>query len=427
MYRILLTGTYNSMNKGDAAIKISTARALKAVLDDADIVISSPFPEIDRDFYFPFRVVKCNRRRLIWATFQLVRAYIWGLVNKHLKYDLRFMVPDDEIQTFMQSDLVVDLSGDMVTEDYGPHVAYSHFVPILMALFLHKPVFLCAQSIGPFSLTRPVAKYLLNAVDLISVRDDITMRYLKEIGIKNNSIVMTADMAFLLEPASAERVDSILGDEGIDIGVTDVLGVSLSQLVEKKYQKRNPLSRDMRFVELFAGILDNISSELGLRIVLVPHVTGPSKAKDDRIIIRKIRDGMKEKAYVVEGDYSPEELKGIIGRCTIFLGARMHANIAALSQGVPVAAISYSHKSPGIMDLFGQKQYVCPIESLNAEDIYEHIKSLYENRNAIPGVLTQKMEHIRRGLSKNIELVVEILNRDSNDMSHAGGIHGKME
>lgn len=391
-------------------MEISTAKALKSTLKDVEVTVSTPFPEIDKNFYKPFNTVKCSRRRLIWASFQLLRAYIWGIFSKYFKYNLKFLIPEMEIQAYVKSDFVVDLSGDMLTEDYGPHVAYSHYIPILIALFLHKPVFLCAQSIGPFKFTKFIAKYILDNADLVTVRDEISLRYLREIGIKNDSLFITADMAFLLKPASPERINYILRKEEITLGETDVLGVSLSQLVESKYKRLNPVSNDIDFADLFSNILDKICSELNLQVLFIPHVTGPTAQKDDRIINREVQQRMQQKAYVLENDYGPEELKGIISRCTVMLGARMHANIGALSSMVPVCAISYSHKTRGIMTMCDQKEFVCPIESLTYEEVYSKVESIYNRRNDISTILKEKIDNIREQSLKNIELLVDKLN-----------------
>ena len=50
---------------------------------------------------------------------------------------LLFPLPTtEELRLLASADRVIDLSGDMLTEDYGPHVTVSHFYPLLMALAL---------------------------------------------------------------------------------------------------------------------------------------------------------------------------------------------------------------------------------------------------------------------------------------------------
>src|SRR3546814_17723345 len=48
--------------------------------------------------------------------------------------------------------------------------------------------------------------------------------------------------------------------------------------------------------------------------------------------------------------------KGIIGLCEALVGARTHATIASMSQGLPTVSVAYSRKAWGIMrDYYGEK------------------------------------------------------------------------
>ena len=64
------------------------------------------------------------------------------------------------------------------------------------------------------------------------------------------------------------------------------------------------------------------------------------------------------------------QLKDIISRCRIFVGARTHATIAAYSTCVPTLVVGYSVKARGIArDLFGtEENYVIPVQSLQETD-----------------------------------------------------------
>jgi len=119
MPRILQTGTYNSTNKGYAATQISTADAITRDIPDAEVQISTPFPDIDCGFYKHYELIKCSRRRLLWASFQLLRAMLWGLTNR-FGPQLSWLIPERELQEYIEAELVVDLSGDMLIEDQSP-------------------------------------------------------------------------------------------------------------------------------------------------------------------------------------------------------------------------------------------------------------------------------------------------------------------
>ncbi len=409
MLKVLQTGTYCSYNKGDAAMEFCLAHGLGAYRNDVEISISTPFPELDRNTYAPIPVVYCTRRRLIFATFLLVRAFLWQRLVGRLGSSVDFLVGHPELKALKNTDLVVDLSGDMLTEDYGPHVAYSHFLPVMIALAMDKPVILCAQSIGPFTLMKRLARHVLGKAVLITAREPVTVEYLRKIGVQNNNIILTTDLAFLLEPAKDEIVDDVLSREGIDLAGRQTLGVSFSNLVHSHYRKRNPNASGSTFSELIAGVLDTISERYGLQILFVPHVTGPRASADDRVFAEKVCSHMRTNAVAIKGDYTPHILKGIISRCRFYMGARMHANIAAMSSGIPTLAIAYSHKTAGIMQLLDQDDYVCDIATLNAETVLERFGRLHSMHDSVAAALRERSGILKTEAARNIELVSRFL------------------
>jgi colanic acid/amylovoran biosynthesis protein len=378
--RFVLTGTYNSCNKGDAAMELGALQGIAQLYPGSEVTILSPFPDLDLPFYAPVAVERCNRRQLVRGTWGLLRAFIWrALAGERTKAD---WLLGPEFQRVRDADLVVDLSGDMLTEDYGVHVAYSHYIPLLRARVLGRPYVVCAQSIGPFRYTRWLARYLLNGAATVTTRDAISRDYLQRIGVSSRRVEWTADLAFLMTPAPAERADAILRTEGLVRDGRPILGVSVSRLIESHYRSRNPGARSLDFLAMMKHVIERTARKHSARVVLVPHVTGPTLGKDDRLISAALKEllGQSVTASSLIGDYRPEELKAIIGRCSVFLGARMHANIAALSSCVPTVALSYSHKTPGIMSSCGVGEFVAPIETASEDSLGSLVSRAFADR-----------------------------------------------
>ncbi|PJZ75759.1 polysaccharide pyruvyl transferase family protein [Leptospira neocaledonica] len=406
---VLLIGTYSSENKGDAAMELSVANRVRKELG-ATVQISSPFPNIDKAFYSDFEVVFSQRRKLIRASIQLFLAFIYSLLPKATQSKFSFLILSDEGKAILNADLVIDLSGDMLTEDYGPHVAYSHFIPILMSIFLRKKVFLCAQSIGPFGLTTFLAKYIFSKVSRITVRESISYEYMKRFGLSESKLSKTADVAFLLEPAKLERTKEILKEEGLSLPKDRIiLGISVSDIIQKKYDARHDVKG--KFEDEFASLLDQLIETHKVFVVFVSHVTGPSETKDDRNLSKRIFSKMKNKksGFVLSGNHRPEEIKRIISQFSLFVGARMHANIGALSVGIPIIAISYSHKTPGIMREFELGDWVHPIETLDMDKLNESILTMYKKRKTIASQISKSNERIKSVAEENIVKIKELL------------------
>ena len=129
-------------------------------------------------------------------------------------------------------------------------------------------------------------------------------------------------------------------------GDPPLVGIALSRLLGHRFRPRDP----DQFEALIATVADYLIEQKGVTVILVSHVLGPGEERDDRVMARSVYRKLENKtgARLLDGDYRPEELKGVIGRCQLFLGLRMHANIAALAMGVPTFAIAYSRKTHGI-------------------------------------------------------------------------------
>ncbi|CAA6691136.1 MULTISPECIES: polysaccharide pyruvyl transferase family protein [unclassified Lentimonas] len=402
---IILTGTFCHVNKGDAAMQSTMASLLEQKYEECEVVISAPFPYEDRPFYAPRQVIRCHRRRLIYSAFQCLSGWLWKKTGR-----VGWLL-DEEMRYYAKADLIVDLSGDMLTEDYGSHVALSHFYPILLANAMGKRVFLCAQSIGPFNWTRKLASYVLNHAGAVTVRDQVTLDYLQSIGVMPRRLGLTADLAFLMEPEDVQigrdRLLRLVGDSQ-----GPLLGVSLSFLIEKHYLKKCPVSHQESFVELMARSLDAWVERYQGVVVFFAHVTGPGELKDDREACRRVVQHMKHSAFVLEEDLSPAVIKGTIRHCDLFFGARMHANIAALSSYVPTIAISYSHKTPGIMNQLGCGEFVLPIEALSDRLIESAFMRMHAEREDVRLRLHQRVPEVRSLASRNMGRVDALLDLD---------------
>jgi colanic acid/amylovoran biosynthesis protein len=400
--RIILTGTYNSANKGDAAMQLGALQEIRARYPASVVEVLSPFPELDAPFYAPVPVVRCNRRNLFAATLDLALGLVWRWLPPRARPDWLLRGPMRRVR---DCDLVIDLSGDMLTDEHGPHVAYSHYVPLLRAMVLRRPFLLCAQSIGPFRLTRALARRVLGQAARITVRDAISQANVAGLGVAASRVEKTADMAFLMAPASRERAAEILRDEGVESRGRALLGISVSRLVERSFDARDAQAGSSSFVETIAAAIGRVARAQRAGVVFVPHVTGPARSKDDRLISAEVKRRLAAEipSTVLMGAYRPEELKAIIAACDVFCGARMHANIAALSSCVPTVAMAYSHKTPGIMAELGMEAFVIPAASLTVEALDDALSRAFRDRDAIRATLAGRMGPVRERAGRNLQ------------------------
>lgn len=400
--KILIVGATCSKNNGSAAMIISATKALKKYIPNSSFTVLSIFPELDskKTGAYDLRVASGNSSITELLSY-FTRSVLWKVSRQNR------VIGDGVLKEFFDSDIVIDLSGDSFSDDSTVLDSIICCYRILLCSLLNKPIVIYAQSIGPFktTYTRYLSKYCLNKVDLLIARDKITVEYLKKIGIKNK-VHFTADSAFLLDATPHEELKHILVKENIDTNERPLIGISTSQHIYDLTLKDG----ESPYITLMVGIIDYLVEKLNAQIVLVPHVTNNEKPVDDRFVSSKIREMTenKDKVKVINNEYSPEILKGIISLCDMFVGARMHANIAATSMGVPTLAIAYSHKAYGIMKMLGVEEYVLDFKTMSFDDMKVKIDDLWDNKKEVNRKLESNVEVIKEHALYNAQLVKDL-------------------
>ena len=207
--RVLIAGHDTFHNKGCQALVFTTTEMMRQAFPGASFNIFSWEPEYDEPIYRQFYPnVECSfiRHRFQAGEFS-PRNRFWLFLRRtlRLKTDRILRVNKRVYDAIRNSDLVVISGGDILA-DYGDASIQHYFFQIAVALALKKPVFVFAQSISRYKSDRLLkfAKFYLNKVSMISVRERVSYEYLKEIGIKT-PFYLVADPAFTLEPCSTQR------------------------------------------------------------------------------------------------------------------------------------------------------------------------------------------------------------------------------
>jgi len=408
---ILIVGHDTFHNKGCQALIYTTTEMLKRTFPEASFTVFSWEPQYDEQ-HFANDSIEC---RFIQHRFQTgefsPRNRFWFFLNHYLGLttDRIVWVKPSFYEAIKTCDLVVVSGGDILG-DYGDEAVKHYFFPIAVGIALRKPVFVFAQSISPYKNNQMLkfAKYYLNKVSLITVRERISYEYLQSIGIKA-PFYLTADPAFTLKPCTKERLKEIWQAEHLPDGQRPLIGISVSQTVTKWSES----SHD-DFLKIMAEVCDTMINNHEAKVIFIPHVSYPNDpANDDRLVGTAIRDLMlnREDAFAIDGDYSCAELKAFIGRCALFIGARTHATIAATSMLVPTIALAYSTKAFGIMeDVLDREKCVCDIRSFDRDELLSKGEYLLENSNKVAKKMGERLEKIRKRSMLNGELAKKIMN-----------------
>lgn len=414
---IILTFTNVSWSKGAAAQVISFLSELDHVRDDVHVMLVSHCEELDREpaGRLGMGTVGCRARpdasrdwrglQLLFARMQIAAV---GML-KHIGIQMGTGTRAPVAGAYANADLLLDMSGDSYRDRPGG-VSIAHNANLLAARASGIPYSLVSQSIGPFRpYNVPLTRYCLNGAELIYIRETITRDLLLDLGVDPDRILLAPDVAFVLPAAGAAEVGGIFESEGLvpDDLPRPWIGISVSHLC----MRLDPNSGPGGYVAQMARVSAHIHEHIGASVFLVSHqVNPPQSGRDDRHVASIIAGRLGHPSWlkIFAGDYDPCELKGIIAGFDAFLGARMHAAIAALSSGVPTIAIAWAHKYDGMMTQIGIPELVWNIRG-DARDLPAMFDDLWRRRDELRSRLVEYTESSRPGIREAVRRVTSSL------------------
>ena len=387
---IVLTGTNCSKNLGDAMLQICYANLSKKI-GIKKIFLNTPNFNIDVKFYKKYGVscFKSSRKDMLLIILSFTSIILFKLFKKNF-----FLTK--ELIIFNESAYIVDLSGDMLTESHGLPILISHIIPILYSILLKKKIYLISQSIGPFKKSKFFINFILNRVEKISLRDSISHEYIQNFhSINKNKIFFNTDLGFLLSKKFCKKFQYLESKK--------IMGISVSSLYSS-----NVFKNSNEFDKFILEII-NFSIKNKYEIFFFVHVHGPKAHNDDYIFSKYLINNLKIRAKIIS-NASPEKMKYAISKCKIFIGARFHACISSISSGVPTLALSYSHKSTGILKDLSLSSFLISKEDLSEVNvIYKKLTQIEKNYKKIKSIFLNKSKILNKHeISKNYENIIKI-------------------
>lgn len=229
------------------------------------------------------------------------------------------------VRAYSDSDMIIDLGGDTLSDDVSLIYTLAHCYSLLLAVILDKDYILCSQSIGKFKtiFTRLLAKFVLKRARLIITREAESTRYIKEeLGIPGELVRQAIDIAYLSTETTNYKAPNSIG----------ILTASLSK-------KQTGISAEENLAMLTK--LATFYTLAGKEVILIPHINCPVRGigATANLDDRSVADGIKKLLNTTRiGEASDAS------RVSLVIGSRMHGCISALADGSPAVALSYSHK-----------------------------------------------------------------------------------
>ena len=326
-------------NRGCQALRFCTSRILARYLPECPELHANIFcnenpmyrDESGNELNQLYEVKKeRNLPFYLWGT-NIVGCKLWGLPAP-----MKVISKMKRLRKEDATGILLALGGDNWSMDYGSLALHLFTAPFASAARIGFPTCVWGASIGPFS-QNPVLEHkmahLLRKMDLITVREPLTVEYLRSLGVTKN-VRRVCDPAFLLPAVEPENLPDEIRT-ALDGGA---VGINLAPLF-KRYAKNSKEEFLNRVRETFLHFLDAVDAP----VVMIPHVMMEPEVfpdNDDFLFMQSLRDSLPDELRARTFLYDSRnddcrKINWVISRCRAFAGCWTHSTIAALSTGVP--------------------------------------------------------------------------------------------
>lgn len=363
MKKVLLLGYYGFDNSGDDAILKAIVKGIKNFNEDYEITAFSKNPDKTK------------------------REYNINSVDRFSFFEV--------LNAMKNTDLFVFGGGSLLQDKTSSRSLFYYLGMIRLAKFFNKKVFVFANGIGPINknYNRNSTKKILEKVDYITLRDKSSYDFIKELGVKNKNVEITADPVFLLESSGESQADRILKEQNIKLG-KNVIGISV-----RKWNESLNLNREVaKFCDKF------VNEDIDFLIIPMHYPKDVEYSKSIKNLSKN------ERIHVLDTKYEVEDIISLIKKCEIMIAMRLHSLIYSAKAKVPMISLVYDPKVSGLSKELEISEII-GVEDLSAEVLFEKYNDLilsFESRKDSIISANEKQEELSK---KTLEYLEDCLKK----------------
>lgn len=364
MEEILISGYYGFKNSGDDALLLSIINDLKKQQKELKITVLSSNPE---------------ETSMIYGVRSINRMNIFAILSSMRK-----------------AKMLISGGGTLIQDGTSSKSLWYYLFIIRLAKIMGLKVMLYSNGIGPIikRFNEKRTKKVLNRVDLITLRDEASLKELERIGVTKPEIHLTADPAFMLKPSDEKTGLDILEKASADIS-GKLMCISI---------------RDWKhlcdgFEDIVAQAVDYAAEKYGMFPVFLPM-----QPRVDYEISKRVAKKMKTRSAVIENELTIADTLSVISNMSLCIGMRLHTLIYAASQAVPLVGLVYDPKISGFMDYMHQSRYIS-VEEMTFDEIKSLIDDTMESYDSIKDDLSDNLIKLRQKAEENAQYAINLLDR----------------
>jgi polysaccharide pyruvyl transferase WcaK-like protein len=320
------------------------------------------------------------------------------------------------LRMLAEADLVGDIrGGDSFSDIYGLRSFLLGSVPALITLLVRDRLVLLPQTYGPYksAIARAVARFILARSVSVLSRDAAGVSVAQGLlGVKarGKTISFCPDVAFAL---ASVRPETLKIDPPLDVDPSvPLIGFNVSGLLFNGGFTRGNMFRLATDYQTFAHLLaKRLLRESDVHLLLVPHTFAPAgHVESDNDACAQIQGSLSSefqgRVHIVASQYDQSAIKAVIGLCHFFIGSRMHACIASLSQGIPTIGVAYSDKFKGVFESVGAGDLVIDARDMKTDVAISQIVERFRTRAELRQIANGRAELARKDVFERFEALL---------------------
>jgi polysaccharide pyruvyl transferase CsaB len=379
--KILIAGYYGFSNTGDEAILSSMLCDMRSIHPDLEFTVISGNPKETSCRY--------NVTAILWTD-------IISMIDAAREADLILLGGGGLFHDYWG----IDANNILTRQHVG--IPFYSGIPIL-ALLNDKPFMIYSVGVGPLLTEegKRLTSLSFKIADIATLRDNDSLNLLHAIGVQRKDLKVTADPTFRLRMKI---------DKGNEI-LTKIRMEQSGPLVGVCLRNWDFGVKPEIWQQEVAQALDQFVQNYRAVLLFIPFQTLAGSLTDDIAVIKNVTSMIHNKKgiMILEEEYTPEEISGILNGCDIVLGMRLHSILMAINNLVPTIGLEYDPKIGNLMKRMGLNSYLISITSLKSDDLFALLERIWYEKAQIKLQIAQQILKLQEQANENAVLAIDLL------------------
>lgn len=378
---ILANAAVKNGNRGCVALAISSLFILDRLLGERNIPHTFYLPQSG----FPCKEKHSYKEGNIQVEFFSLMDIAYPSLVQRMNNLWKYREYKETRNIYKHADFIFDIGqGDSFSDTYGKRRFDWIYSQYRMGMKYRKPYCILPQTIGPFKDPKIMeqARTGIEYASCVMVRDRQSRDFVGEM-LPGKEVAEIIDVAFFM-PYTRKEFDRNYVHVGLNVS---------SLLWHGGYTRDNQFGLKAEYPLLVRAIMEYFLKQDNVKVHLIPHVVGSERnIENDYAVSYDLFEEYTHPNLILSPLFlDPCAAKNYISGMDFFIGARMHATIAAFSSSVPVVPMAYSRKFNGLFVDTLQYPYLADMKAQVEGEILDCIKECYARKDGLKNLIDERM------------------------------------